>query len=105
MNVTSLHGEPTLIDRLNELDTDLAREAIQSLKLLKARASRAESEAFQLAEQIAESDEEDHEWIAAQRETILELRDALEGALKCTPVWCMCEAHELLRRTKGFSRD
>jgi hypothetical protein len=31
---------------------------------------------------------------------ISELRQALDQALTCTAIWCMCEAHELLRQTE-----
>ena len=34
-------------------------------------------------------------------EVIDELRVALESALTCTAIWCMCDAHELLRATEG----
>ena len=31
---------------------------------------------------------------------ISELRQALDQALTCTAIWCVCEAHELLRQTE-----
>ncbi len=34
-------------------------------------------------------------------EVVIELRHALAEALTCTAIWCMCESHELLRRTEG----
>lgn len=33
-------------------------------------------------------------------DTVASLRAALEQALTCTAIWCMCEAHELLRNTE-----
>lgn len=35
------------------------------------------------------------------RDLVAELHSALSASLTCTAIWCMCEAHQLLRDTEG----
>lgn len=46
---------------------------------------------------IEESYEEE---LARMCTVVTELRQALTEALTCGAIWCMCDAHELLRRTE-----